>query len=79
MVPRCSSQFARYPAWHPTQCRADSSSGCGDWPGADATAGSVATTNTGNEKDTCQHHYVHPTTFVSLRRPSLHVSAVAAR
>ena len=52
MVPRCGSQFAHYPAWDPAQCRADSSSGCGDWPAADATAGSVATTNAGNEKDT---------------------------
>ena len=52
MVPRCGSQFDHYPAWHPAQCRADSSSGCGNWPGADATAGSVATTNAGNEKDT---------------------------
>ena len=52
MVPRCGSQFAHYPAWDPAQYRADSSSGCGDWPAADATAGSVATTNAGNEKDT---------------------------
>ena len=51
-MPRCGSQFAHYPAWDPAQYRADSSSGCGDWPAADATAGSVATTNAGNEKDT---------------------------
>ena len=36
------------------------SSGCGDWPGGGATAGSVA--SAGKEKDAPAPLYVHPTT-----------------